>query len=483
MAVDTKHPDYIAQLPAWQMMRDLVAGQRAMHAAGERYLPKLIDEPPEAYEARLKRTNLFNATWRTIEALAGMMFRKDPTVKVSPATEPHLKDVTKSGVPLFEFAHQTALERLTVGKVGVLDDYPPPPKLEPGQTLSVAQAEALNVRPNMAQYLAENIINWRYGWVNNRTALVLAVLEENVEEPDPFDKYKPKCVKQWRVLELVDGAYTVTVVRKNDGGQEYNHVPAFVPRIAGQPLTDIPLVIHGDGLPPLEDLGHVNVSHYQSTADVEHGAHQTALPQPWITGIEPLTNPEDGKPIETKLYIGGGSAWALPNPNARVGMLEYTGKGLEALETRLDKKEKHMAVLGARMLEEQKNGVESADTAGIHRSGEQSILQRQAGELSRGFTQSLVVFDRWSGGSGVDVSFDVNKDFLPTGTTAQEVTALVAGWQAGAFTEAEVFEKLQKGGWIREGKDFEDHATERSQEPPALSAPAAAPGAPGSGEA
>lgn len=471
MPVDSKDKTHIDQAPAWGFMRDLVAGQRVVHAKGECYLPRLSGESDDDFKARIKRATFFNATWRTIEALVGMLFRKPPAVTVSPAAEGMLADVTKSGQAFPAFGERAAEELETVGRVGLLVDYP--------QTstagLTVAQAQELNVRPHLALYRSESILNARYAWINNRTVLSLVVLEETVEEPGK-DKYTPSTVTQWRELELVPVTvgdvtrhlYHVGIKRKDANGAEYYHVQPFMPMMGGQPMTEIPFEIVGDGVPPLEDLARVNESHYHTTADLEHGAHKTALPQPWVAGLDERVDAE-GRPVDRTLKIGGGHAWALPQ-GATVGMLEYTGQGLAALEKRLDVKERQMAVLGARMLEQQKSGVETAETAGIHRSGEQSILQNHADALSAAFTRVLTWFDKWAGGPGTDVSAAVNKDFLPATLDAQAITALVGAWQQGAISKEQLFLKLQKGGVVSDGADFEDEETKIANAPPVLSA-------------
>jgi hypothetical protein len=474
MPVDTKHKEYLALAPLWAQMRDFAAGQAAVHAAGEKYLPRLINESDEAYKARLCRANLFGATGRTIEGLAGMLFRSKPECKVSTSATPMLDDVTKSGESMDEFAARVAIELETINRVAVLVDYPEAP---PGP-MTVAQVEALNIRPHLARYTGESLINWEYGWVNNKTMLTMAVLYEQVNVENPDDPFLPRVADQWRELRLVDGVYVAQLWRRIGAGTADKFGEPVIPRMNGKPLNEIPLYIFGDGRPPLMALCDVNKSHYQTTADIEHGAHLTALPQAWAAGELRQLDPQTSLYNTPTLYIGGGDLWTFPT-GTQVGMLEYTGQGLGALENRLKSKESQMAVLGARMLEAQKTGVEAADTAGMHRAGEQSILQRQAGELSVGLQKALAVFDKWAGGSG-DVTYQINKDFLPTALTAQEITALVQAWQSGAISHESLFDKFQRGGVVSEGLTYEDEQTKIANNPPVLSAPALPPADPAS---
>ncbi len=489
MPVDTKHPDYIAMAPVWRDCRDAAGGQRLVHAAGELHLPKLAGESAKQYKARLARAAFFNATWRTVVGLRGMLFRKDPDVKVSPNTEPMLDDVTQSGVSLTQLGSRVTEECLVVGRVGLLVDYP----LLDTEGMTVAQVEAANLRPKMAMYQAEAAINWDCGWINNKHVLTRVVVTETAVKPDPKDEFGKVMVRQFRVLDLVvvtldNGdstlAYRVRLYEKDRKADKLVGGPYF-PKMNGAYLPYIPFVFIGvDNVtpevetPPLVDLVDVNFSHFQSTADIEHGAHKTALPQPWATGLSanPATNPDSPHAAPPTFYMGGGEIWLHPDIAGQFGMLEYTGQGLEAIETRLQRKEAYMAVLGARMLEDQKKAVETAEAAGMHRSGEQASLTSQGKTASSGINIALGWFDAWAGGSG-QTEFALNNEFLPAGLSAQEITALVAAWQAGSLSSQELFAKFQEGGVIRESTEFETHEAQIENAPPRLSAPPVTPGA------
>ncbi len=494
MPVDTQHPDYTANLPVWRKCRDVAQGQRAVHAGDELYLPKLDGENVKNYKRRKARALFFNATWRTIAGLLGMVFRKDPVFKVSGGgVEELLDDVTQSGIDLVRLAFQATRECLTVGRFGILVDFPRTAIAE-GAAVTVAMTEALNLHPKMAPYLAESIINWRSSWINNKYVLDRVVLRENVEVQGK-DEFDVGIRTQYRVLDLVQVkgekpddaprmAYRVRVFIKEQKADKLIDGP-FFPLMDGKPLDFLPFQFIGVDTttpdveePPLVDLVDANVSHYQSTADVEHGAHKTALPQPWAAGLSPDGGMDERGVAKSKptFYMGGGDLWMHPDIGGTFGMLEYTGTGLEAIEKRLARKEAYMAVLGARMLEDQKRAVETAETAGIHRAGEQSALVTQAKTISEGVNTALGWYDLWAGGSGV-TEFDLNNELVPPGLTAQEITALVGAWQAGGLSPQELFAKFQSGGVVAETADFETHDAQIENQVPRLgpAMPAAAP--------
>lgn len=469
MPVDSQHSEYQRLSGIWKECRDIIAGQKAVHDAKTRYLPKLEGESDKDYDARRCRATFFNATRRTVTALRGLVFRKPPTVTVPKALEPLLEDVTMGGVPLNTFVRDLLTERLKVGRVGVIVDYPSVST----EGMTAAQAQRLNLRPKMAMYKAETIINWAHTWVSNRIQLSLVVLAETAEIKT--DEFSAKMEQRWRVLDLTEGIYRVRVFRKDpERPDQFQLVePEYYPKMDGAPMSYIPFFFVGEDTvcqelnePPLLDLVNINLSHYRSTADRKHGAHKTALPQPYVCGWSPATS-DTGQPIE-HLTIGGSDAWAFPNPETSVGMLEYQGQGLATLKEELEREEQQMAVLGARMLEQQKRAVEAAETAVIHRTGENATLADEAQAVSRSVTKMLEVFAKWAGIDPSGISYELNRDFLPLPMDPAMLEKLVASWQQGALSKEELFYNLKQGEVIRDGTTYEQHEADISNAPPAM---------------
>jgi len=166
--------------------------------------------------------------------------------------------------------------------------------------------------------------------------------------------------------------------------------------------------------------------------------------------------------------VGPTALWSSQSSEAKAGLLEFTGKGLETLEKRLAVKEQHMAALGARMLAEEKRQVETAETASIHRQGENSVLSSISQAISLGLSKALQICALWEGVNDSDVGVELNRDFAPARMTAQEMTALMATWQGGGISKQTLFTNFQKGEVIESDKTFDDEESEIGDEAPAL---------------
>jgi hypothetical protein len=359
-----------------------------------------------------------------------------------------IADVTMGGLSLHQFAEMVAEEVITIGRCGVLVDYPPIVN-----AVTLAQAQAQGARPYATIYDAESIINWKTGRINNVEQLTLVVLEEEYEIEG--DEFESKCEPQWRVLDLGDGGiYRQRVFRKDKRG-EFILVDEIYPQINGKALNKIPFEFFGVrdnspcvDKPPLLDLVDVNLSHYRTTADYEHGLHFTGLPTPVVTGYY-----SDDK--SASLRIGSGTAWLLPDSQSKAFYLEFTGQGLGELREALRSKEAMMATLGARILAPEKRAAESAQTANIHRSSENSVLASISQSISIGLTHVMEYLRDWSGVNG-DVKIELNRDFIPNSMTAQDLDSLVKSWQSGAISHQTLFDNLVAGDIITQDVSFDD---------------------------
>ena len=473
MGVANTHGNYKEMSAMWKRCRDAADGQSAVHDAGTEYLPMLADQSASEYSSYKTRANFYNATWRTISGLQGMIFRKPAFVKVPSVVEPLLEDVSLCGENLHMFSLELMEELLTTGRVGIFVDYPVTDPLHTTQ----ADTKAMGLRPVMKKYETESIINWRCSVVNNKCVLSMVVLAEEVETvgDNEFDVQEKT---QYRVIDLVPapvvavGAVPPLVVRVrvfqvNDKNEDILIDGPSYPMIKGKNLDTIPFfTISTDSveiepdIPPLIDLVDVNLAHYRVTADYEHGCHFTGLPTPVITGYMPE---KEGQ----SFCIGSMTAWVFPRADAKAHFLEFTGQGLKALESNLARKETQMAVLGARMLESKQNNGDSQNGAAVHIGGEQSLLASIANAASIGIERALNMFAKYAG-SDETCTYRLNKDFFPMPMSALNLTALVAAWQNGGISYQTLFENLQRGEVIDIDQTIEGELKKMDQHKPMI---------------
>jgi hypothetical protein len=131
MPVNSTHADYDASLPGWERARDLLAGEDAVKAAGDKYLPRLECQSEADYQAYLARACYFNATHRAGDAFVGMVFIKSPFVKIpegldgiGKAMARFSNDADMLGTSLFGYAKNTIREVVCRATLGCLVAQP-----------------------------------------------------------------------------------------------------------------------------------------------------------------------------------------------------------------------------------------------------------------------------------------------------------------------------------------------------------------------
>jgi hypothetical protein len=119
-----------------------------------------------------------------------------------------------------------------------------------------------------------------------------------------------------------------------------------------------------------------------------------------------------------------------------------------------------MAALGARLLAAEKRAAETAETAAIHRSGENGVLASLANwpRPARSARRCSWCAE-WEGASET-VVVELNTDYLPAGITAQELSELVKTWQAGAISHETLYDNLQRAEIAKQGETFDEKARE-----------------------
>jgi hypothetical protein len=442
------HKQYAKLLPIWEKCRVTVEGDDSLKAWDEiqTVAPKLSNQQAPEYKAMIGRATLFNASGRTVDGLVGMVTRKPVDVSKMPSLfRPVLEDLTlakDSKVGIDDFVAEALYEDLVIGRVGYLIERPN----VNSAGMTQAQVAALNLRPYVAEYKAESIIDWRHDRVNNAAQLVMVRLTEVVEEW--IGDIERKEIEQERRLLLVDGVYLQRIYREDGKGTLQQYGDDIIPLMNGSPLNYIPFICDFETTrPPILDLVNINLSHFRTDVDLEHGAHFTAIPTPMFAGFEFDT--------DSPFCLGASGGHAAQNPDAKAWFLEFEGKGLDTLKEIKEEKKAQMSVLGARFLDAEKNQAEATDTVRIRKSGETSVLAATAQKCARSITRILEIMRDWMGIAG-DVTVELNTDYSDASLTPEQMTALFGMLQGGAISQQTFFYNMKYGEMYEPELTFEE---------------------------
>lgn len=416
MPVDTTHAEYDSNIDDWTLIRDVLAGERAVKEKGPEYLPSLEDQSMDEYSAYKDRAVFYGATGRTLNGLVGVVFRRPMQVELGAAEglRPSLDTISSDGAPFNVFAKRVIREVIGFGRHGALLDRP-----------------ATGGTPYLVGYTAECLTNWRTRIVNGKSETDQVVLFETVSVPAE-DGIGSEAVEQFRVLGFMGGGYAQQVYAKNEDGKWVPAGDPVQPTVGQKPLDYIPFQFFGPlyGEPeversPILDIAQLNIHHYRSYADLQHGRHYTAMPTYYA-----VSPPEVDTGAEEVYKVGPNRVWLVP-PGESPGILEFHGQGLLFLENAVADLERQMSVLGARLLQApRKSAAEAAEVVQMRQRGEHATLLEIVESVERGLTALLKRWVEWQGVDSSGVKVTLNRDFIESPLANRDVIAIIRLYQA-----------------------------------------------------
>jgi len=424
--ITSENQSYTERRQQWQKIRDVIEGEDQVKEQATIYLPQPSAQNSNQYEAYKKRASFYGVSERTLRGMVGLIFRNEPQITLPTRLDSMIEEASNQGHSMVVLVQEMLQEVLSIGRYGLLLDYP---------------AEArIDQAPYIAAYTAENIVDWTEEYTGGQRVLTRVLLREDIDNPLGND-YE-------RFLELLinDGVYEVRRWITENAATPIMEGEPVIPMVNGAPLYYIPFVFVSPynlkasvQKPPFLDLANINLAHYRNSADYEHALYLTAQPTPFITG----NVTESDRPKS----IGSGTIWILPEGGS-AGMLEFSGSGVQAQRDAMSDKEQRMASLGARMINDGKSRNEAADTARMRGQGETSLLSSSVMMCEQAIIRLLKWAAEWVGASQDEVSFKLNRDWVEAKLTSQELDALVRSWQGGAISRLTLHENLQKGELI-----------------------------------
>ncbi len=430
MAVTSKHPDYADRMNEWADMRHAARGETAVKREGEAYLPMPSgfraqpDSGRAMYAAYQKRAQFPDILAPTIRGMLGVIHRTEAQIEMPDALLGIWERATRDGLTLEGFHRRVTAELLTTGRYGILVDAP------------MDGAEL----PFFAGYAAEAIINW----APDRD---FYVLDESGKVRDGFEW---RDARRHRVLELVDGMYTVRVYDgEQEGGEEIQ------PRVrGGGALDEIPFVVVGPQdvsaepeEPPLLGVASSSLALYRLDADYRH--------QLYMSGQETLVIINGEAPPA----VGAGVVLVLDGGDGRQPDAKYVGPagtGISAHRTAILDERENAVAAGARIFDHSKKAAESGEALRLRYAAQTATLTSIAQASAAGLEKALRHAAIMIGADPQEAVVKPNLDHLAGGLTPTDAEALVRVWQSGAVSYQTLYERLQRGEVASPERDHEE---------------------------
>ncbi|AIU29347.1 DNA-binding protein [Pandoraea pnomenusa] len=418
----------------------LMGGTRAMRAAGKAYLPQWPNESDDAFDARLRTATLFPAFARTVEVLAAKPFSRPITLgdDIPARVRDWTEDIDLQGRSLHSYAASLADAVLAEGMAGILVDYPTKDK----GVKTVADERRAGLRPYFVHIRKGDILGWRSKRVRGvETLTQLRLLEQATIDDGPFGE---KAIEQvrvlyigkwevWRETEQVDAEGKKIWVIYQSGTTTLKRIP-FIP-VYGKRTGFMTAV------PPLMELAHSNVEHWQSKSDQQTILHVARVPILFAKNLG-----------DAQIVVGASTAIKADGPDADMKFVEHTGKAIEAGRLSLLDLEDRMRQAGAELLVIKPGNVTEVQTLADNEQG-MCALQRIAHDEEDAIDAALQLMAEWVGETqGGHVT--IYKEF-GAATLAQASLELLRDMTIdGTLSDETLFREAQRRGVISPELDW-----------------------------
>lgn len=431
--VATPSSAYQRMLPRWKMIDALLGGTEAMRAAREAYLPQYEAESNKNYENRLERATLFNMTEQTLNTLAGKPFEENIVLgdDVPSQIEELMEDVDQQGNNLQAFCRGWFREAWAKGFSHVLVEHPIPEAREDGQPRTLEDDRKEGLRPYWVHVPPESVIAAYSQFLHGKEYLTHVRIMETSTERSGWEE-----VTKVRVRVLEPGVWQLWAP-KEKGKEDQDWV---IEDEGVTALDYIPLVTFytakRTGLmeckPPLTDLAHLNVTHWQSSSDQRNVL--TVSRFPILAGA--------GVPADYQIKVGPNNFLTTEAAEGKWYYVEHTGAAIQAGQTDLESLEDQMATYGAEYLRK-KPGNETATGRALDSAESVSYLGatvmdfQDAVELAMQYTADWLKLD--DGGSVL-----INHDLGLSETDAAQLDTLLKLRATRDISRKTVLDEMQK---------------------------------------
>lgn len=422
---NTIDPLYWTMSQWWEPVRAATEGTQYLRQNARRYLPQQPLELKEAWEGRVARSVFSPYFSRVVRTAIGLILRKPIILEGGDEAywEEWRVNCDRQGTDLDEFAREQLATSIAFGHSSFMVDFP---KADGVVTL-LDQNEA-QLKPYFVTVKPWDILGWRSDVRANAGDLQQVRIKEYVARPD--GAYGLKYSELVRVL--LPGAYELW---ENLEGPGWTMVDSGSTSIKQAPLA----VTYAGKLgtlfskPPLLDIAHLNLTHYQRHADLIHALHIAAQPILVLKGWDDTSNPAG---------LSVNNALVMP-PEGDAMYVEPASSAFDAQRGELDALADEIGSLGIATLLRQKNTAESGLSKNLDRVDSNSMLALISKDLEATLQQAVDWAAEFAGVQAPTVAID--RDFDTTPMEGTEMTAINTLFTSGLIDQRTALTLLQKG--------------------------------------
>jgi len=439
LPIDQPTPEIAKWHARWRKNRTFIAGEDAVKACGETYLPRVRADDGDAHYNRHKdNTNFYPAASKIALGIEGLIFRAPIQLSSDSARAQLLsRSITPRNHSLTELAKAFIREKLTTNFTGLLADHP---GKDGFQGLNAENADRKGYRPRVALYAGESILEVTEGPVGLNHQLIHVRLLENGGR---------------RVRQLIindDGIYEQRIYDADAQHQfDRKRYTSRIPTIDSKPLYEIPFVLdtsEGGTCPSpamIESTVDLNLAHYRLSGLLANMTWMTSGPVVIIPGFTRETyTGDDGKTYEKDPHWDFGPNGVIEiKADVTPHYFKFDPQNSELLIKQLETVKTDLSTLGHSILAPEKAAPEAPESILLRRVAENATLAGFAGQASASLEKVLQPYARWI--DTTPLTFTLNTDFQPNGITPAEHKELRDDWLNGAITHEAYLFALRDG--------------------------------------
>ncbi len=438
MPVDAQHKEYSESIQRWKDIDNATSKTNLTQ-----YLREL--NPADKSKDNVKRNEhykkfavYYNFPGYTLNGLTGEVFSDDPQIEL-PAGLEYLQDnFDGQGNSINQCSRGSVREVNKKGRSGLFTSFP-----ETNGPVSRADIVSGRVLATTQPIDAKRIVNWRETVIDGVRKLSLVVFSESDDQIDD-DGFAVTSETIYRELRLEDGIYVDRKWKKNKTGKfevisQSNPLDGKGNNWEVIPFSFIGSVNNDSTVDKIDmsDLVDISLALYRNSADFEDSVWYSGQAQPWMSGLD-----ENLIQVMKKEGIYTGGRLLMPVPEGEVFDYASAPPNPVVRQAMMDKVDLLLS-MGARFI--QPGGV--AKTASQSNSESQvshSILSLIASNVSDAYEKHIGFSGRYMNVDTKDAKYRLKTDFLPEGSTSEDIKAMVEGWVKGAVPGSDYVRYMQK---------------------------------------